>query len=163
MGLVVQLLPGTVHEHDEWVFGLCAFALAWGGFSVLAGVRRWTMPLGARALVTAAMMPVVALALWATGGATSYLLPVLLFTALFIGWFFPPRLAWPLVVIFLVAYASPLFYDPDAVEPRFPARVAAFAVALIGQTIAMQFLKLRLVARRAAPAQLRRDGPADGA
>ena len=91
------------------------------------------------------MMPVVVLALWATGGATSYLLPVLLFTALFIGWFFPPRLAWPLVIVFLAAYASPLLYDPDAVDTSFPARSFAFSVAVIGQTFAMQFLKLRLV------------------
>jgi diguanylate cyclase (GGDEF)-like protein len=145
MGLIVQWLPGTGDRHAIWVVGLCAFALGWGGFSLLLGIRRWTMPLRSRAAVTAAMMPLVAIALWATGGATSYLLPVLLFTALFIGWFFPPRLAWPLVVLFLVAYASPLLYDADAVETSFPARVVAFSVAVIGQTIAMQILKLRLV------------------
>jgi diguanylate cyclase (GGDEF)-like protein len=144
-GLVVQWLPGTYADHVELVFGLCAFALGWGAFSVLLGVRRWTMPLSARAVVTAATMPVVGLAVWATGGAASYLLPVLLFTALFIGWFFPPRLAWPLVALFLTAYASPLAYDPDAVDLAFPARVLAFSVAVIGQTIAMQILKRRLV------------------
>jgi diguanylate cyclase (GGDEF)-like protein len=95
--------------------------------------------------VTALMMPIVALALWVTGGATSYLAPILLFTALFIGWFFPPRLAWPLVVAFLFAYASPLLYDPDAVDVSFPARLLGFSVAVIGQTIAMQILKRRLV------------------
>jgi diguanylate cyclase (GGDEF)-like protein len=145
MGLIVQWLPGTGSEHVIWVFGLCAFAIAWGAISVLLGVRGWTMPLRARAVVTGTMMPVVALALWATGGASSYLQPVLLFTALFIGWFFPPRLAWPLVVLFLAAYASPLVYDPDAVDVAFPARVLGFSVAVIGQTIAMQILKVRLV------------------
>ena len=145
MGLIVQWLPGTGGEHLEWVLALCFFALAWGALSVLLGVRRWTMPLGVRAGVTAAMMPVVGVALWATGGASSYLQPVLLFTALFVGWFFPPRLAWPLVVLFLATYASPLAYDPDAVEVAFPARVLGFSVAVIGQTFAMQFLKLRLV------------------
>jgi len=145
MGLAVQAFPGTDHDHEAWVLGLCAFAIAWGTFSVLAGLRRWTMKLHLRAVVTAVMLMVVVLALWATGGATSYLLPVLLFTALFIGWFFPPRLAWPLVVLFLAAYASPLLYDPDAMDTSFPARVFAFSVAVIGQTIAMQFLKLRLV------------------
>ncbi|MEA2418265.1 MAG: hypothetical protein QOE60_471 [Thermoleophilaceae bacterium] len=145
MGLIVQWLPGTGAEHVGWVFGLCGFALAWGVFSVFLGLKRWTLPLRRRALVTAAMMPVVALALWATGEASSYLQPVLLFTALFIGWFFPPRLAWPLVVLFLAAYASPLAYDSEAVDVAFPARVLGFSVAVIGQTIAMQILKLRLV------------------
>jgi diguanylate cyclase (GGDEF)-like protein len=132
-------------DHAAWLFGLCAFALAWGTLSVLLRVRRWTMPLRTRALLTGTMMPVVALALWATGGASSYLQPVLLFTALFLGWFFPPRLAWPLVLLFLAAYASPLIYDANAVDVAFPARVFGFSVAVIGQTITMQFLKLRLV------------------
>jgi len=155
-GLIVQWLPGTGTEHVELVYGLCLFALAWGAWSVFAGLRRWTMSLTLRAVVTALMMAVVALALWATGGATSYLLPVLLFTALFIGWFFPPRLAWPLVVLFLFTYASPLLYDADAVDTSFPARVLAFSVAVVGQTLAMQFLKLRLVR-----AELRQRGYAE--
>jgi hypothetical protein len=33
---------------------------------------------------------------------------VLLFTALFIAYFFPPRLAWPLVALFICAFATPL-------------------------------------------------------
>jgi diguanylate cyclase (GGDEF)-like protein len=144
-GLVVQWLPGTGQAHVELVYVLCLFAIAWGCVSLLLGVRGWTMALGVRAVVTAAMMPLVAYAIWATGGATSYLQPVLLFTALFIGWFFPPRMAWPLVAIFLVTYASPLFYDADAVDVAFPARVLGFSVAVIGQTIAMQILKRRLV------------------
>jgi diguanylate cyclase (GGDEF)-like protein len=144
-GLVAQWLPGTTHDHVALVYALCAFALGWGALSVLFGVRRVTMPLELRAAVTALMMPLVALALWATGGASSYLAPVLMFTALFIGWFFPARLAWPLVGLFLFAYASPLLYDPDASDVAFAARLLAFSVAVIGQTIAMQILKRRLV------------------
>ena len=144
-GLVAQWLPGTYENHVYLVYGLCLFALAWGTFSVVAGIKRWTMPLELRAAVTALTMLLVALALWATGGASSYLAPILLFTALFIGWFFPPRLAWPLVVAFLFAYASPLLYDPDAISLSFPARLLGFSVAVTGQTIAMQFLKVRLV------------------
>jgi diguanylate cyclase (GGDEF)-like protein len=145
VGLLVQWLPGTYAEYVELVFGLCVFAIAWGAFSVFLGAKEWTLPLPRRAFVTAAMMPIVALAVWATGEASSYLFPVLLFTALFIGWFFPPKLAWPLVALFLAAYASPLVYDADAVDVAFPARVVGFSVAVIGQTIAMQYLKLRLV------------------
>jgi diguanylate cyclase (GGDEF)-like protein len=144
-GLVVQWLPGTGQEHVEQVYLLCLFAIVWGCVSVVLGVRGQTMSIGVRAAVTAGMMPLVAYALWVTGGAASYLQPVLLFTALFIGWFFPPRLAWPLVAIFLFTYASPLLYDADAVDLAFPARVLGFSVAVIGQTIAMQILKRRLV------------------
>jgi diguanylate cyclase (GGDEF)-like protein len=144
-GLVAQWLPGTEADHVLLVYGLCFFAVAWGGFSLVLGVNGWTMSLNTRAAVTASTMPLVGLALWGSGGASSYLQPVLLFTALFIGWFFPPRLAWPLVALFLCTYASPLAYDPNAVDSAFPARVLGFAVAVTGQTIAMQILKLRLV------------------
>jgi diguanylate cyclase (GGDEF)-like protein len=144
-GLVAQVLPGTGDEHRPVVLALCGFALLWGAISLVLGARGWTMSLGLRATVTATMMPLVGFALWATGGAGSYLQPVLLFTALFIGWFFPPRLAWPLVILFLAAYASPLVYDADALDTNFPAHALGFSVAVIGQTIAMQYLKLRLV------------------
>src|SRR4051794_4663752 len=144
-GLVAQWLPGTFHDHVELVYALCGFALAWGVVSVWLGLRGWNMPLRVRAAVTALTMPLVALALWATGGASSYLAPILLFTALFIGWFFPARLAWPLVGLFLVAYGSPLIYDDGATGVAFGARLLAFSVAVIGQTIAMQILKRRLV------------------
>jgi hypothetical protein len=48
-------------------------------------------------------------------------------------------------VLFLFTYASPLLYDADAIDTSFPARVLGFSVAVVGQTLAMQFLKLRLV------------------
>ena len=63
-------------------------------------------------------MPVVALSLWATGGATSFIQPVMIFTALFISYFFPPRLAWPLMALFVYAFATPLFYDDAGARRR---------------------------------------------
>jgi diguanylate cyclase (GGDEF)-like protein len=145
MGLAALTLPGTDREHLPWVVALALFALGWGLISVMLGLRGKVMPLGRRAVVTGAMMPIVALALWATGGATSYLQPVLLFTALFVAWFFPPSLAWPLVALFVAAYASPLLYDPDAVTLGYPARAVVFAVAVPGLVVTMQYLKRRLV------------------
>jgi diguanylate cyclase (GGDEF)-like protein len=145
VGIAVQALPGSDHAHMGWVMALCLFALTWGGISVVLGIRGSIMPLGRRAVVTGAMMPVVAVALWATGGATSYLQPVLLFTAMFVAWFFPPSMAWPLVTLYVAAYASPLLYDPDAVTTGYPARVVVFTVAVAGLTATMRYLKLRLV------------------
>jgi diguanylate cyclase (GGDEF)-like protein len=144
-GLAVLVLPGSAHAHVAWTIALSGFALAWGAASLVMGFRAITMPLGTRAVVTAGMMPIVALALWATGGAASFLQPVMLFTALFVGYFFPPRHAWPLVTLFVAAYASPLLYDPRAVAEGYPARAAMFVVAVAGGVIAVQFLKRRLV------------------
>jgi diguanylate cyclase (GGDEF)-like protein len=146
VGLAVHLLPGTDHSHFGWVVALCCFAIAWGAISVLLGLRGLIMPLGRRALVTGAMMPVVAVGLWASGAATSYLQPVMLFVVLFVAWFFPPSMAWPLVALLVAAYASPLLYDADAVSLGYPARTAVFTVAVTGLTVTMQFLKRHLVA-----------------
>ena len=104
------------------------------------------MALGLRALVTASTMPLVALSLWATGGATSFIQPVMIFTALFIAYFFPPRLAWPLMALFVYAFATPLFYDNTrALDVGYPARLVMFGLAVTGTTMAVQFLKGRLV------------------
>jgi hypothetical protein len=146
VGLGVHLLPGTAHDHMGWVIALCAFAIGWGVVSVVLGLCNLIMPLGQRAIVTAAMMPVVGLGLWASGGATSYLQPVMLFVCLFVAWFFPPRMAWPLVALLVAVYASPLLYDVNAVELGYPARAVVSAMVVAGLTQTMQFLKRRLVA-----------------
>jgi diguanylate cyclase (GGDEF)-like protein len=145
VGLAVHLLPGTDDAHFGWVLLLCGFAVSWGVISVVLGLRGLIMPLGRRAAVTAAMMPVVALGLWASGGATSYLQPVMLFICLFVAWFFPPSMGWPLMALLVAVYASPLLYDPDAVAYGYPARAVVSAMVVVGLTATMQFLKLRLV------------------
>jgi diguanylate cyclase (GGDEF)-like protein len=145
VGLLALLLPGAADVHLVWTLALALFAMAWGAMSLVMGLTGRTMALGTRAVVTATMMPVVALALWATGGVNSFVQPLMFFTALFIGYFFEPRHAWPLITLFVFAYASPLLYDARAVEVGYPSRVLTFAVAVGAAAIAVQFLKRRLV------------------
>ena len=142
-GAVVLVLPGSDRAHMILALLLAGFAIGWGLFSLLLASRGGGMTVGMRALLTATTMPIVALSLWATGGATSFVQPVMIFTALFISYFFPPRLAWPLNLLFVYAYATPLAYDPHAVELGYPARLVMFGLAVAGATIAIQFLKLR--------------------
>jgi diguanylate cyclase (GGDEF)-like protein len=145
LGAVVLALPGSHRDHIVLALALAGFAVGWGLFSLYMASRGGGMGVGMRALVTAATMPVVALSLWATGGATSFLQPVMIFTVLFISYFFPPRLAWPLNVLFVYAFATPLFYDEQSLVVGYPARVVMFALAVAGATVAVQFLKNRLV------------------
>jgi len=144
-GAAVLWLPGSDRSHATLALALAAFATAWGLFELWLASRGKGMSVGRRALVTASTMPIVALALWATGGATSFIQPVMIFTALFISYFFPPRLAWPLTALFVYAYATPLFYDEEAVAVGYPARLVMFALAVTGAMVAIQFLKGRLV------------------
>ena len=145
LGAAVLALPGSERDHMVLALALAGFAVGWGLFSLFLASRGGGMTVGARALVTAATMPVVALSLWATGGATSFIQPVMIFTALFISYFFPPRLAWPLNVLFVYAYATPLIYDDRSLEVGYPARVVMFTLAVAGATVAIHYLKGRLV------------------
>jgi diguanylate cyclase (GGDEF)-like protein len=144
-GGVALALPGSDHSHVALALGLGFFAIAWGVFSLVMAARGRGMAIELRALVTAVMMPIVALSLWATGGSTSFIQPVMIFTALFIAYFFPPRLAWPLMALFGYAYATPLFYDERALEVGYPGRLLMFVLAVGGATVAVHFLKGRLV------------------
>jgi diguanylate cyclase (GGDEF)-like protein len=145
IGASMFLLPGAPHEHLTTGLAIAAAAVAWGVISLLLWRRRWTMSIAQRAVVTAGTAPLVTAAIWASGGASSFLQPLLLFTAMFVSYFFPPRLAWPLMALFACVYSSPIVYDPTAVAQNFPARAAGFAIALAGATVVMQLLKRRLV------------------
>jgi diguanylate cyclase (GGDEF)-like protein len=162
VGVAVLALPGTPHPHLGVALVLAGFAAGWGVLSLWLGVTARTMDIQTRAAVTAGMMPVVALALWATGGARSYLQPVLLFTALFIAYFFPPRLAWPLVALFCAAFFSPLLYDPDAVAVGYPARGVLFLVAVAGQAVTVHYLKHRLLQAEAVQRGMAERDPLTG-
>jgi diguanylate cyclase (GGDEF)-like protein len=146
VGLAVQALPGVAENSElPWVWVLGAFAIVWGVTSVILGLRGRVMPIGDRATVTAAMMPIVAVALWATGGATSYLQPVLLFTVLFVAWFFPPRHTAVLIGLLVLTHATPLLYDSEALTIGYAARTVIFTVTVTGLTVSMLTLKRLLV------------------
>jgi diguanylate cyclase (GGDEF)-like protein len=162
IGLAVLALPGTLRAHLTWLLALAAFAAAWGGVSLWLGIRAKTMPIARRAVVTAAMMPIVALALWASGGVNSFLQPVLLFTALFVAYFFPPRLGWPLLLLLVCAYATPLIYDRAAPASAYSARVVMFAIAVAGEMAVMHFLKNRLLTAEARQRRMAELDPLTG-
>jgi len=145
IGASMFLLPGAPHQHLLVGLLIAAAAIGWGAASLLLWHKRWTMSLSQRAVVTAGTAPLVAAAIWASGGASSFLQPLLLFTAMFISYFFPARLAWPLTALFAAVYSSPIAYDATAIDENFPARAVGFAIALAGATLVMQLLKRRLV------------------
>ena len=145
VGATMFLLPGSPQDHVDAGLAIAGFAVLWGLISLLLWAKRWTMSIGARTIVTAGTAPIVAAAIWASGGATSFLQPLLLFTALFVAYFFPPRLAWPLVAVFGLTFTTPLLYDSAAVAANYPARAVGFAIALAGGTIVIQMFKGRLL------------------
>jgi diguanylate cyclase (GGDEF)-like protein len=139
-----QFLPGVPRGHLDVLLVLMVPVGLHGLSCVLAfGWTRVSMAI--HAVSTAATLPLIGVALWATGGATSYLPPLLLLGATFIGYFQPPRWAWPLTVELILVTASPLIYDHHATSGRFIAWLLAFAATAIGITAALSRLKGRLV------------------
>ena len=145
VGAAMFALPGSPHAHLIEGLAIAGAAVLWGAISLVLYLTRTTMSLCSRAVVTATTAPLVAGAIWASGGANSFLGPLLLFTSLFIAYFLPPRLSWPLVALFAGVYATPLLYDPVAIETAYPARALAFAVAIAGESFVIQLLKRRLL------------------
>jgi diguanylate cyclase (GGDEF)-like protein len=145
VGAFMFLLPGSPHEHLAAGLSIAGFAVAWGAVSLAMYLSGRSMSIGVRAVVTAGTTPIVGAAIWASGGASSFLQPLMFFTVLFVAYFFPARLAWPLVIMFAFVYATPLFYDPAALDEVYPARTLGFVVAMAGETFAMQLLKRRLL------------------
>ena len=144
-GLLALALPGTPHEHLGWLLALAGVAFVWGLAVLTLRVPRPGTSLERRAVVTAWLIGVVGVALWASGGVDSYLAPILIFTALHVAYFYPPRLAWPLTLLFIAMYATPLLYDDSAVDQGYPARLLLFAIAVAGSYVIVRKLKSRLV------------------
>jgi diguanylate cyclase (GGDEF)-like protein len=161
-GLVGLALPGTTHVHLASSLAVASFALVWGCVSFWLGLRGRTMSIHARAGFTAAVMPLVAFALWATGGSGSFIQPVLLLTVLFIAYFFPPRLAAPLSGLYVLCYATPLIYDERALSAGYPARVLMFGIAVTCATGAMAVLKRRLLRAEATQREMAERDPLTG-
>jgi diguanylate cyclase (GGDEF)-like protein len=161
-GLLALALPGATRVHLLPAVAVAGFALGWGAASFWLGMRGHTMPIEVRAGVTAGVMPLVAIALWATGGSGSFIQPVLLLTVLFVAYFFPPRLAAPLSALYVLCYSTPLFYDDRALSAGYPARVLMFAVAVTCATGAMAVLKRRLLRAEATQREMAERDPLTG-
>lgn len=138
VGTLALLLPGAERDHLAWALGVAALATAWGLVSFVLWHRRLTMSIGRRAVVTAATLPLVGVALWATGAKESFVQPF----ALFIAYFFPPRFGRPLTGLFVATYASPLLYES---ADGYPSRVLTFAAAVAGMNVAIHLLEDQLL------------------
>jgi diguanylate cyclase (GGDEF)-like protein len=148
-GLVVIVglaLPGAGSTH-----GLAAGAL--GSVIMIVGVASLTRliswdraPWWLHKLSAIVLMPVCAGVLWATGGAVSYALPLLMLPLFFIAYFYPPRWAWSLVGALVLIAASPLVYDDRSLGLAYPSLVLAVAVSCFTLTAVVVDLKRRLVA-----------------
>jgi diguanylate cyclase (GGDEF)-like protein len=162
VGAGAAFLPGAKHVAIGWVLLMAGLVLLYGIGSV-TGVIPWqkasmtTLGIG-----MALTIPVVGLALYISGGSLSYIQPLMVCSLLYAGFFFPARWAWPLVAELVLVGATPLLYDPDAIENAYLPRYAALAAAYFAATWVMVGLKRRLIEAEARQREIAHRDPLTG-
>ena len=111
-------------------------------------------------LAVVALQPLMIAMLWLTGGADSYLGPVLVLPMLYVSYFFPARYAWPLAAIAIATYASPFLTSGGG--HLLASRTLGYAVGYVGLLGTIQFLKRRLVQAESQQRQMANQDPLTG-
>jgi diguanylate cyclase (GGDEF)-like protein len=138
-------LPGAQHVAMGWVFALSGAILIYG-IAALLGWLRWdkaTMKvLGIGMVFT---IPVVGLGIYFTGGAMSFVQPMLVTTLLYAAFFFPARWAWPLSIELILVAGTPLIYDGNAIDEAFLPNYIALVAGFLSATWVLVGLRERLL------------------
>jgi diguanylate cyclase (GGDEF)-like protein len=157
-----QALPGHGHEHRALFWGLLALTVAYAVGCITRAIPWQRVSMRGHAIAVTGLQPLVAAALWLTGGQDSYMGPTLVLPMLYVAYFFPPRLAWPLMVLEVLTAGSPLVTARDDGDDQLLARTLSYAVAYMGLMITIQFLKRRMVAAERHQHHMARVDPLTG-
>ncbi len=140
-----QALPDAERAHTGVALGVGVYVLVFGVASLLGWIPWARLPWWQHKVAGVVLMPISGVILWATGGAVSYALPLLVLPLFFISYFYPPKWAWGLISALVVTAATPLAYDDRAMRVAYPATVLAIAAASFAFTPVVVWLKFRLV------------------
>ena len=89
-------------------------------------------------------IPVIGLGIYFTGGAMSFVQPMLVTTLLYAAFFFPAKWAWPLSVELILVAGTPLLYDSNAIGDAFLPKYVAFVAGFLSATWVLVGLRKRL-------------------
>jgi diguanylate cyclase (GGDEF)-like protein len=159
---VCQMLPGTADRAPALAWALILLVVAYG----VACVRGWIAwekaSLRHHACAVVGFQPLIALGLWVSGGVDSYLGPILVLPTLYVAYFFPPRLAWPLAVSEIATYFTPFLYSDAAHRHLVLGRTVMYAAAYAGLVTTIQYLKSHLVAAEQRQRRMAHEDPLTG-
>jgi diguanylate cyclase (GGDEF)-like protein len=145
VGAGAAFLPGAHHQALGWVLGISALVALYG-LGSLTGYIPWERAsMRALGIGMAVTIPIVALAVYLSGGARSYVEPLLVLPLLYAAFFFPKRWAWPLSVELILVAGLPLLTDAGAIDDAFLPRYVALVAGFLTATWVMVGLKERLV------------------
>ena len=145
VAIVDCFLPGARHVGTGWVLALSGIVLAYGVGSGTGWIPWDRASVRALGIGMAVTIPVVGVAIWFSGGALSYVEPMLVGSLLYAAFFFPAHWAWPLSIELIVCAGTPLLYDGNAIEVAYLPRYLGLASSFLVATWVMVGLKKRLV------------------
>jgi diguanylate cyclase (GGDEF)-like protein len=160
VAVVGWFLPGAPHEHAGLFWGLLSLTVAYSAGCITGAIPWHRSGLVGHAIAVVSLQPLLVAALWLTGGADSYLGPVLVLPMLYVAYFFPARYAWPLAAIEIATYASPALTAGGG--HLLGARTLGYAVGYVGLLGTIQFLKRRLVEAESRQRQMANQDPLTG-
>jgi diguanylate cyclase (GGDEF)-like protein len=138
-------LPGAQHVGMGWVFALSGAFFLYGLAGAL-GWLRWDRAsmkvLGIGMVIT---IPIIGLAIYLTGGAASFVQPMLVTTLIYAAFFFPANWAWPLSMELTLVAGTPLLYDSNAVDDAFLPTYIALVAGFLSATWVLVGLRRRLL------------------
>ncbi|HST68686.1 MAG TPA: GGDEF domain-containing protein [Solirubrobacterales bacterium] len=139
-------LPGAQHVGMGWVFALSGAFFIYGLVGAL-GLLRWDRAsMKVLAIGMVITIPVIGLAIYVTGGAMSFVQPMLVTTLIYAAFFFPTKWAWPLSIELILVAGTPLLYDSRAIDVAFLPNYVALVAGFLSATWVLVGLKKRLLA-----------------
>jgi len=138
-------LPGAQHVAMGWVYALSGAIFVYGLAAALGWLRWDRAPMKTLAIGMVLTIPVIGLGIFLTGGAMSFVQPMLVTTLLYAAFFFPARWAWPLSIELILVAGTPLLYDGNAIEEAFLPYYVALVAGFLSATWVLVGLRKRLL------------------
>lgn len=139
-------LPGAQHVDMAWVFALGGAIFLYGVAAVLGWLRWDKASMNVLGVGMVFTIPVIGLGIYFTGGAMSFVQPLLVTTLLYAAFFFPARWAWPLSIELILVAGTPLLYDSNAIDNAFLPTYIALVAGFLSATWVLVGLRKRLLA-----------------
>jgi diguanylate cyclase (GGDEF)-like protein len=144
IGLFGLAVP-ALRFHPAWQLGLGLASLLYGVITIIDAFNWKSRPIWVHVAAMAAALPVIALALWATGGSHSYLKPVLLLAPIHWGFFLRDRRTLALLCLgFILMYWTPLLYQARAQQDGSVAITVSISLTIIVIAAALSLVRERL-------------------
>jgi diguanylate cyclase (GGDEF)-like protein len=138
-------LPGAQHVAIGWVYALSGLFFLYGLASALGWLRWDRASMKTLCIGMVLTISVIGLGIYFTGGAMSFVQPMLVTTLLYAAFFFPAQWAWPLSIELILVAGTPIVYDGNAIEEAFLPHYVALVAGFLSATWVLVGLRKRLL------------------